>query len=211
MTSDWITVFPQRDKEIKSSSSEEEETLRERMQSSLLSSVKQVVPKRAVVAQGRRTRAQKKQPKEERRKCNAFFGNKGKDDKKNKAAVVDPLLKKLKGSVNEIETEEELNENLARNGQQMTVVKIATSFCGPCKLMKPKFDLFAENYSDALFLYVLSDKNEKTKQLSDVLKVSEVPSFRFFRSGEQVWQYAGANEKILRMTIIDNLLDGEKR
>jgi len=26
-----------------------------------------------------------------------------------------------------------------------------------------------------------------------------------------VWQYAGANEKILRMTIIDNLLDGEKR
>ena len=43
-----------------------------------------------------------------------------------------------------------------------------------------------------------------------MLKVSEVPSFRFFRSGEQVWQYAGANEKILRMTIIDNLQDGEK-
>lgn len=171
--------------------------------------MKAVVPKRAVDVQGRRKRVQK-QPKEERRKCNAFFGNKGKDDKKNKA-VVDPLLKKLKGSVNEIETEEELNEYLARNGQQMTVVKIATSFCGPCKLMKPKFDLFAENYSDALFLYVLSDKNEKTKQLSDMLKVSEVPSFRFFRSGEQVWQYAGANEKILRMTIIDNLLDGEKR
>ena len=58
---------------------------------------------------------------------------------------------------------------------------------------------------------MLSDKNEKTKQLSDKLKVSEVPSFRFFRSGEQVWQYAGANEKILRMTIIDNLQDGEKR
>jgi len=26
-----------------------------------------------------------------------------------------------------------------------------------------------------------------------------------------VWQYAGASEKILRMTIIDNLLEGEKR
>ena len=179
------------------------------MRSSLPSSVKACVPKRAVFVQGRRTRAQK-QPKEDRRKCNAFWGNKDKDDKKNKS-VVDPLLKKLKGSVNEIETEEELNEYLARNGEQMTVVKIATSFCGPCKLMKPKFDLFAENYSDALFLYVLSDKNEKTKQLSDRLKVSEVPSFRFFRSGEQVWQYAGANEKILRMTIIDNLQDGEKR
>ena len=177
--------------------------------SSLPSSRKACVPKRAVFVQGRRTRAQK-QPKEDRRKCNAFWGNKDKDDKKNKS-VVDPLLKKLKGSVNEIETEEELNEYLARNGEQMTVVKIATSFCGPCKLMKPKFDLFAENYSDALFLYVLSDKNEKTKQLSDRLKVSEVPSFRFFRSGEQVWQYAGANEKILRMTIIDNLQDGEKR
>jgi thioredoxin 1 len=176
--------------------------------SSLPSSRKACVPKRAVFVQGRRTRLQK-HPKEERRKCHAFWGNnenKDKDDKK-----IDPLLKKLKGAVNEIETEEELNEYLARNGEQMTVVKIATSFCGPCKLMKPKFDLFAENYSDALFLYVLSDKNEKTKQLSDKLKVSEVPSFRFFRSGEQVWQYAGANEKILRMTIIDNLQDGEKR
>lgn len=176
------------------------------MQSSLLSSAKAVVPKRAVVVQRFRRRVQK-QPEEERRNCNAFFGNKNKD----KDDKTDPLLKKLKGSVNEIETEEELNEYLARNGHQMTVVKIATSFCGPCKLMKPKFDLFAENYSDALFLYVLSDKNEKTKELSDRLKVSEVPSFRFFRSGEQVWQYAGANEKILRMTIIDNLLDGEKR
>ena len=80
------------------------------MRSSLPSSVKVCVPKRAVFVQGRRKRAQK-QPKEERRKWNAFWGNKEKDDKKNKA-VVDPLLKKLKGSVNEIETEEELNENL---------------------------------------------------------------------------------------------------
>ena len=81
----------------------------------------------------------------------------------------------------------------------MTIVNIATSFCGPCKLMKPTFDLFAQNYSDALFLYVLSDKNEKTKKLSDELKVGEVPACWFFRSGEQVWHYAGASEKMLRM------------
>jgi thioredoxin 1 len=140
---------------------------------------------------------------------NAFFGN-NKDKKSDDSTNNDPL-KKMKGVVNEIETKEELEEYLVSNGDRMTIVKIATSFCGPCKLMKPKFDLFAQNYSDALFLYVLSDKNEKTKALSDSLKVSEVPSFRFFRSGEQVWQYAGASEKILRMTIIDNLLEGEKR
>ena len=179
------------------------------MRSSLPSSRKACVPKRAVFVQGRRKRLQK-HPKEERRKCNAFWGNKDKDDKKNKS-VVDPLLKKLKGAVNEIETEEELNEPLARHAEHMTPETPATSFSGPGKQMNPTFALFAENYSDALLLYVLSDKNEKTKQLSDKLKVSEVPSFRFFRSGEQVWQYAGANEKILRMTIIDNLQDGEKR
>jgi thioredoxin 1 len=140
---------------------------------------------------------------------NAFFGNK--DDKKKSDDNTNDPLKKMKGVVNEIESKEELEEYLVSNGDRMTIVKIATSFCGPCKLMKPKFELFAQNYSDALFLYVLSDKNEKTKALSDSLKVSEVPSFRFFRSGEQVWQYAGASEKILRMTIIDNLLEGEKR
>ena len=137
----------------------------------------------------------------------AFFGRK--DDAKGRKTP-DPL-RELKGAVNEIESREELDRYLEENGDRMTIVNIATSFCGPCKLMKPTFDLFAQNYSDALFLYVLSDKNEKTKKLSDELKVGEVPAFRFFRSGEQVWQYAGASEKILRMTIIDNLLDGEKR
>ena len=139
----------------------------------------------------------------------AFFGRFIKDDAKRRKTP-DPL-RELKGAVNEIESREELDRYLEENGDGMTIVNIATSFCGPCKLMKPTFDLFAQNYSDALFLYVLSDKNEKTKKLSDELKVGEVPAFRFFRSGEQVWQYAGASEKILRMTIIDNLLDGEKR
>ena len=138
----------------------------------------------------------------------AFLGR-FKDDAKRRKPP-DPL-RELKGAVNEIESREELDRYLEENGDGMTIVNIATSFCGPCKLMKPTFDLFAQNYSDALFLYVLSDKNEKTKKLSDELKVGEVPAFRFFRSGEQVWQYAGASEKILRMTIIDNLLDGEKR
>ena len=152
--------------------------------------------------------------KSRRQKCGrnetttrAFFGRK--DDAKGRKTP-DPL-RELKGAVNEIESREELDRYLEENGDRMTIVNIATSFCGPCKLMKPTFDLFAQNYSDALFLYVLSDKNEKTKKLSDELKVGEVPAFRFFRSGEQVWQYAGASEKILRMTIIDNLLDGEKR
>ena len=77
--------------------------------------------------------------------------------------------------------------------------------------MKPAFELFSANYTDALFVYVLSDKNEKTKKLSDSLRVQEVPSFRFFRSEEQVWQYSGANEKMLRMTIVDQLREGERR
>ena len=123
----------------------------------------------------------------------AFFGR-FKDDAKRRKTP-DPL-RELKGAVNEIESREELDRYLEENGDGMTIVNIATSFCGPCKLMNPPFDLFAQNYSDALFLYVLSDKNEKTKKLSDELKVGEVPAFRFFRSGEQVWQYAGASEKI---------------
>ena len=171
--------------------------------------------KRSVISRGRRekTTPSRRRGREETKTTSvtprAFFGNK--DNKKKSDDNTNDSLKKMKGVVNEIESKEELEEYLVSNGDRMTIVKIATSFCGPCKLMKPKFELFAQNYSDALFLYVLSDKNEKTKALSDSLKVSEVPSFRFFRSGEQVWQYAGASEKILRMTIIDNLLEGEKR
>jgi len=120
-------------------------------------------------------------------------------------------LKEMRGRMNEIETEEELLDILKKNKDRLMIVKVATSFCGPCKIMKPTFELFSANYTDALFVYVLSDKNEKTKKLSDSLRVQEVPSFRFFRSEEQVWQYSGANEKMLRMTIVDQLREGERR
>ena len=86
-------------------------------------------------------------------------------------------------------TVNEINNNLSIDDQNIPILKDDTQ---------------------DIITYV-DDKNEKTKKLSDELKVGEVPAFRFFRSGEQVWQYAGANEKILRMTIIDNLEDGEKR
>ena len=115
------------------------------------------------------------------------------------------------GQVNEIETVDEL-ERCIRGAQKtrLSIVSVATSHCGPCKMIKPTFTRFSRYYDDCVFLYCVSDKNERTKEVADSLCIGEVPAFSLFRDGELVWRYASSSENVLRMTIKEHLREGEK-
>ena len=39
-------------------------------------------------------------------------------------------------------------------GDSLVVVDYSTTWCGPCKVIAPKFDEFSEKYPDAVFLKV---------------------------------------------------------
>ena len=54
----------------------------------------------------------------------------------------------------DIATTEEFNEALEGAGDKLVVVDYSTSWCGPCKIIAPKFDEFSEKYKDVAFLKV---------------------------------------------------------
>ena len=54
----------------------------------------------------------------------------------------------------DISSTEEFNEALEKAGDALVVVDYSTSWCGPCKIIAPKFDEFSEQYTNVSFLKV---------------------------------------------------------
>ena len=55
----------------------------------------------------------------------------------------------------DISSNDELNEALEKAGDKLVVVDYSTSWCGPCKIIAPKFDEFSEQYQNVDFLKVI--------------------------------------------------------
>lgn len=50
----------------------------------------------------------------------------------------------------------ELDKLTTDNKDKLIVVDYSTTWCGPCKMILPKFEALAEEYSDAIFVKVRS-------------------------------------------------------
>ncbi|KAM5300410.1 thioredoxin isoform 2-T2 [Ctenodactylus gundi] len=77
-----------------------------------------------------------------------------------------------------IESKEAFNEALAGAGDKLVVVDFSATWCGPCKMIKPFFhDVAAE------------------------CEVKCMPTFQFFKKGQKVSEFSGANKEKLEATI----------
>lgn len=54
----------------------------------------------------------------------------------------------------EISSQEEFDKALDGAGASLVVIDYSTSWCGPCKIIAPKFDEFSEQYKNVAFLKV---------------------------------------------------------
>ena len=54
----------------------------------------------------------------------------------------------------EISSQEEFDKALGSAGDSLVVIDYSTSWCGPCKIIAPKFDEFSEQYKNVAFLKV---------------------------------------------------------
>ena len=80
-------------------------------------------------------------------------------------------------------TEDNLSEIVA--GNDTVVVQYMASWCGNCRLMKPKFKKLAGEHEDATFLLVDAEKNPESRKLA---KVDNLPTFAAFKNGTLVNQ-----------------------
>ncbi|KAI3706012.1 hypothetical protein L1987_76264 [Smallanthus sonchifolius] len=75
-------------------------------------------------------------------------------------------------------------------GDKTVVLDMYTQWCGPCKIIAPKFQELAENYLDVVFLKL--DCNQENKPLAKELGIKVVPTFKILKHGKIVKEVTGA-------------------
>ncbi|RUS18193.1 thioredoxine 2 [Endogone sp. FLAS-F59071] len=94
----------------------------------------------------------------------------------------------------------EFNELI--NGDKLVVVDFHATWCGPCKIISPKFEEFSNKYTDALFAKVDVDE---VADVAEEVSVRAMPTFMFFKNGKKVHEIVGPNAAKLEAAIKSNL------
>lgn len=94
----------------------------------------------------------------------------------------------------------------AINDSRLVVVDFYAQWCGPCKRIAPDIEKFAVEYDGkAVFYKVDVDKAEKEVTVA----IEAMPTFIFYRNGEQIAMFMGANVKKVK-EILDQNIELEK-
>jgi thiol-disulfide isomerase/thioredoxin len=80
-------------------------------------------------------------------------------------------------------TEDNLEQIVADN--KTVIVQYAATWCGNCRIMKPKFKKLATENPDAVFVIADAEKFPNTRKLATV---DNLPTFAVFKSGKFVNQ-----------------------
>ena len=84
------------------------------------------------------------------------------------------------------------------------LVDFSADWCGPCKMMAPMIDEFAEEYEGELKVGKINV--DQSPDIAQKYKVMSIPMFSFFKNGEVVETAVGALNKAKLQGIIDKVL-----
>lgn len=68
-----------------------------------------------------------------------------------------PCYRPLKMAVLDVDSEAEFDKKISSAGQKLVVIDYSTTWCGPCKVIAPKFDQLSDVYPDSVFIKVRED------------------------------------------------------
>jgi thiol-disulfide isomerase/thioredoxin len=88
--------------------------------------------------------------------------------------------------------QDNLAEIVAAN--EVVIVQYAASWCGNCRIMKPKFKMLASQNETVLFLIVDAEKFPESRKLA---KVDNLPTFATFKNGVLVNQSQTTKTEVL--------------
>lgn len=113
------------------------------------------------------------------------------------------------GRVTDVHSMEAVEDLVTQNPTKLVVLDCHTRLCGPCKLMEPVYQGFANHFEDAIFVRVDTAENCSTRALSGHLKVDSLPAFFAWRNGKLVGSCKGAQDQVLKKMLVDNTAQGE--
>lgn len=56
----------------------------------------------------------------------------------------------------DVASETEFDKKISDAGDKLVIIDYSTTWCGPCKVIAPKFDELSDKYSDSIFIKVSS-------------------------------------------------------
>ncbi|KAL0720051.1 hypothetical protein Bca4012_069375 [Brassica carinata] len=75
-------------------------------------------------------------------------------------------------------------------GEKIVVLDMYTQWCGPCKVIAPKYKALSEKYDDVVFLKL--DCNPENRPLAKELGIRVVPTFKILKDNQVVKEVTGA-------------------
>ncbi|CAN1769704.1 Thioredoxin F1, chloroplastic [Linum perenne] len=87
-------------------------------------------------------------------------------------------------------------------GDKTVVLDMYTQWCGPCKVMAPKYEELSKKYLDVVFLKL--DCNTENRPLAKELGIKVVPTFKILKDNKVVKEVTGAKFDDL-VIAIDNV------
>ncbi|MEO9473934.1 MAG: thioredoxin family protein [Cyclobacteriaceae bacterium] len=83
-------------------------------------------------------------------------------------------------------------------GNEKVMVQYGATWCGNCRLTKPKFKRLAGENEDVKFVYVDAEKLPNSRGLAEV---KNLPTFAGFKGGKLVSQQAGNKEDVIKSVL----------
>lgn len=89
------------------------------------------------------------------------------------------------------------SDNLAQviSENENVVVQYSATWCGNCRIMKPKLKKFSEEFNNVKFLVVDAEKFPESRKLA---KVDNLPTFAAFRKGKITSQVQTNKTEVLK-------------
>ncbi|XP_047426044.1 thioredoxin-like [Mugil cephalus] len=98
--------------------------------------------------------------------------------------------------VRHVETLEEFHKILKEAGDKLVVVDFTATWCGPCQQIGPKFVKLSELPENKNVVFLKVDVDD-APEISTECKIQCMPTFQFYKNGQKVNEFSGANEKQL--------------
>ncbi|KAJ4757573.1 Thioredoxin [Rhynchospora pubera] len=95
----------------------------------------------------------------------------------------------LEGQVTEV-TKDTFWPIVKAAGDKVVVLDMYTQWCGPCKIIAPRYQELSEKNLDVVFLKL--DCNQDNKPLAKELGIRVVPTFKILKEGKIVKEVTGA-------------------
>lgn len=89
-------------------------------------------------------------------------------------------------------------------GDKLVVIDYSTTWCGPCKMVLPKYVELSDKYPGVTFLKCIGDSSAEASALMKREGVRSVPTFHFWKNGQKLDTVNGARIEEVEAAVVAN-------